>query len=567
MVHQKRDMVEASLLSRFSEITKAVSTAPDVNSATQALVERISAGFAVDLVTVHILDDNGQLSLRASSDPSFEWSTQALQVSDTAIAKALGGEPVYAREFSSVEDSPFLFYLKSLGFSGALCLPIVSRGQTFGVLSLVFKKYPHISMMEYQFLVGVSEQSGILIENSCMYRRLANQLRFLGTLNDIAKSLASSTKLQDVLNLITYKMTTIMDLKGCTIRLINPEKKRLELVASYGLSDGYLRRGNVDEEIAMHQALKAKKPVFVYDAKTDPRICYHDEASNERISSILAIPIMSDKQMLGVLRLLTETPRVFSESEVDFALAVAEHGAIAMKKAQHYERMTKLLQEIEAQENFLANILDNLDAGLVVLDNVGRIVMSNSVFQKWLDKDAEGLTGRHAEVAITFWHLLDLQWKADGNQKITPDYNRLIMFEKENKAQIYLEAAISPVFNADEAIELTICLFRDVTDTKLLEKEQLEKERLEGVLDLARTAAHEINTPVFVAIGSCDLAMEDIPEDNSAIEELKNVRKNLKKIASLIQQMNLITKYKSKNYAGDVTILDLDGSAVEKGER
>ena len=51
--------------------------------------------------------------------------------------------------------------------------------------------------------------------------------------------------LNEVLDAIVKKIPQVMGLKGSTLRLLNAEKKQLELVACYGLSEKYANKGPV----------------------------------------------------------------------------------------------------------------------------------------------------------------------------------------------------------------------------------------------------------------------------------------------------------------------------------
>jgi hypothetical protein len=60
-----------------------------------------------------------------------------------------------------------------------------------------------------------------------------------------------------------------MNLKACTIRLIESAKDRLELKAACGLSKSYLERGPLDDELATYYILKGE-PVMIPDATREP---------------------------------------------------------------------------------------------------------------------------------------------------------------------------------------------------------------------------------------------------------------------------------------------------------
>ncbi len=113
---------------------------------------------------------------------------------------------------------------------------------------------------------------------------------------------------------------------------------KLELAASSGLSEKYLNRGPVDAEESISFALEGR-PLAIYDVTTDPRIVYRDEAKEEGIKSMLVVPIVVRNKVIGIMRLLTDEYRNFSQDEIDFAVALAEQGGIAIENARMYEKI------------------------------------------------------------------------------------------------------------------------------------------------------------------------------------------------------------------------------------
>jgi len=166
---------------------------------------------------------------------------------------------------------------------------------------------------------------------------------YLQSFQEIAKVLSSHLGAKDVLETIVQQLTKVMNLKGATIRLVNPKTNTLELAAAVGLSDKYLEKGAVDLDKSITDALTGR-PVAIYDATTDPRMQYPDEAKEEGIASMAAIPMMFKGKVTGVMRLISAEPREFTMDEVDFASAVSEIGAQLISNAKMYEARSRELQ-------------------------------------------------------------------------------------------------------------------------------------------------------------------------------------------------------------------------------
>ncbi len=165
---------------------------------------------------------------------------------------------------------------------------------------------------------------------------------YLRSFQEISKILASTLAVDEVLDQIVRQITGVMNLKGATIRLVNPRTNTLELVASVGLSEKYLKKGPVTLDKSIAEALSGR-PVAIFDATTDPRLQYPEHAKEEGIATLVAIPMVSKGKVIGVMRLVSGEPREFTMEEVDFACAVAELGAQAISNAKMYEARTKEL--------------------------------------------------------------------------------------------------------------------------------------------------------------------------------------------------------------------------------
>lgn len=163
---------------------------------------------------------------------------------------------------------------------------------------------------------------------------------YFNSFREVAKAISSTLDLQQVLDLVVAKMAEVMKLKACAIRLLDSKKRTLELLASQGLSDAYIKKGAVDADRSIAEAMEGKI-VVINNAGEDPRAQYRNEAVAEGIATIVSVPLRVRGRILGVLRLYSANPREFSAEELEFAEALAEMGAIAIENAKMYERIKK----------------------------------------------------------------------------------------------------------------------------------------------------------------------------------------------------------------------------------
>jgi phosphoserine phosphatase RsbU/P len=86
-----------------------------------------------------------------------------------------------------------------------------------------------------------------------------------------------------------------------------------------------------------------------------------------------------------------------------------------------------------------------------------------------------------------------------------------------------------------------------------------EKEKLDGVLEMAGAVCHEINQPLQVVSGISELLLLDLNKDDELYEKLKTIRKYIDQMARITQKLMRVTRYKTKDHLKG-KIIDIDRS-------
>ena len=550
---------ERSYLRLFQQVTGAITSTLDVEEVLQLIVRKVPEVVGVDAATIRLLEPGGRkLRLLAAHGLSEKYLNRGPVDAESSVTTALSGTPVAIFDAGSDNRIHYSDAARREGIKSILVAPIPIRGKIQGVLRLLTRKPRRFDESEIEFVNALAEQCGIAIENARIYASQQRQLRYFTTLNEIGKTLNSTRDLQEVLDFIVSKLPEVMALKGCTIRLMDPVKGHLELRAASGLSQRYLHRGSINDELSTYRALMGE-PVVIYDAASDHRVQYREEAAQEGVASILAVPLMVKDRIIGILRLLTEQPRHFTDADIGFAMAVAEQGGIAIQNAISYNKISNLVTELEQQEEFLQQVIDNLNADLFVLDNEFRIIMVNRVFLENHHAREEDVIGRPCH------QVLRVARDGEHPARRIIEENRRVTYTQhvqEDGREVHLEVMASPVSVYREgATDFIIGTIRDVSDHVQLRKEQRARERLQGVLEMAGAAAHELNSPLFSALGTAQLALADVDPESPLHEELATIERNLKTMSELLRKMSRITRYEPKAYVGETSIVDIDKSS------
>jgi GAF domain-containing protein len=162
--------------------------------------------------------------------------------------------------------------------------------------------------------------------------------QYFRALHETTRSILSTLDSREVMSLIVAQVIRLMEVKACALRLINETTHELELLASMGLSDRFLRKGQPHTDRSFQETLEGV-PVLILDTRNDGRLEYPEATVAEGIASILSLPIVARERVIGVLRVYSEWRREFSQEEVTFLSALTEIAGIAIMNARLYEKI------------------------------------------------------------------------------------------------------------------------------------------------------------------------------------------------------------------------------------
>ncbi|MFQ6132017.1 MAG: HD-GYP domain-containing protein [Armatimonadota bacterium] len=178
------------------------------------------------------------------------------------------------------------------------------------------------------------------------------------TLYEVARTINSTLRVQEVLDLIAKSALEVMDAKGCTIRLLE-DGESLRLGASAGLSADYVRKGPVVlAESELDRRVLEGGPVAIRNVQEDSSWQYPEAAGREGLTSVLSVALRTSDGNKGVIRIYARRQRSFTPDEIALVSAFANQAAIAIENAElyedirrnYYETVRALTMAIEAKD-------------------------------------------------------------------------------------------------------------------------------------------------------------------------------------------------------------------------
>lgn len=232
---------------------------------------------------------------------------------------------------------------KAEGIASILTVPVIVEKRVIGILSLYTAKKRKFKSDEIDFLNALADQGGMAIVQT----RLINRIRKYSELfYKLASGINASFDVKKIMEILTTEVSDVMMAMGATVRLVNNDTGMLDLVASFGMSERFLEKGPVSMDKSAKEVLEGKT-VMIKNAATDKRVQYPDTMKKEGISSMVAVPIKSREEVIGVLRLFSGIPRSFSEEEIIMLEALAHQGGLAIQNAVAYINLAEDKKALE----------------------------------------------------------------------------------------------------------------------------------------------------------------------------------------------------------------------------
>jgi len=373
----------------FHEVSRSILSVLDSKEVLRLIVKRIVPAMKLKAASLRLLNEKtNDLELAASRFLSKKYLKKGPLDADKSVPEVLEGKPVLIID---AQNDPRIQYRKEKaeeGIASVLSVPVQIYTKVIGMLRL-YTSFPRsFTEGEVEFASALGEMAGLAIINARMYEKEKEKLTrlfnkgglepahqerikkygiktvtketcdakrstaFFKILHDVTRDLLYDLNSQDVLGSMVKKAIQILHIKGCCIYLLNETTGRLEMAASGGLSNKYLQKGPLYADKSMPDVVKGKV-VFIEDVATNKHIQYRDEAIKEGIVSILSVPIFVKGYVIGEMRLYSAEKREYDKEDIEFILASAEIGGIAITNSKFYQRLKNDIKFWESTLSYL----------------------------------------------------------------------------------------------------------------------------------------------------------------------------------------------------------------------
>jgi signal transduction histidine kinase len=447
-----------------------------------------------------------------------------------------------------------------------LAVPLIAQSHPIGVIVIQHPDaHPLLDRTQHDFVKSAAGQAAIAFENARLYeevrgfntvleQRIAERTHelqverdMLGTLYDVALEVSSTLDLDTLLENSLRALAQLVGVNQGSIMLVEPDTEHLVHRAVLG------QRGDVGvTRFPMGQGIvgwvaQNRKPALVPDVSTDPRWVHlpDEETQRKNTGSMIAVPLIAQHDMLGVLLLSHDEVGYFTEGHLRLLNASAGEIALGIHNALLFDQIERQLmhqgemRRRQEEENSQSTaILQSLSDGVIVCNADGVVLAANPAVERILERPIEELV---------IWNLPELLKRLLGNRAGDVPVDDLLQRPVNDRHEPrtftntfhiglrVINMTLGPVLMSNGRLMGAVAVFRDTT-------REVESDRLKT--EFIGTVSHELRTPMTSIKGFTQLlAMGSLgPINDTQREFLNTIQTNAERMISIINDLLDITK-------------------------
>ena len=330
------------MLDFLLEVSRVTAETLDLDKLLASVATIVKEVVPYDLIAIFLYFEKTQgLRIRYSIGHREE----VVRGMEIGLGEGIVGAAAQSREPVVVEDvRRDARYLNALdAVRSELAVPMISRHKLVGVIDLQSTRERAYTQHDRAIMNLIAARVAASIENARLYRRVDRQHRTLQTLAQLSQGFSSILDLDELLGKIAESVRTLANYDAFSIYLVDPEQK----VLRHRFSVRYDQRVKLDN-IPLGKGItgasaEARVPVRVRNTAEDPRYI----ASHPDIISEIAVPLMVQDRVVGVLDLESERLGFFTEDHQQALTLLAPQIASSIENARLYEELAHREQRME----------------------------------------------------------------------------------------------------------------------------------------------------------------------------------------------------------------------------
>jgi GAF domain-containing protein/CheY-like chemotaxis protein len=265
------------------------------------------------------------------------------------------GRPLWTR---NVAEEPEVLLPDSLrddvvssGDHAFIAVPMRAKGRIIGAIALSDRLGREFTAADAGLLQTFADQAALALENAGLYEETERRRRETEVVAEVAGSINASLDLATVLQRVTVGARDLCGSDMARILLREPGSDAVVARAAAGQRSAAMDTLRIEPGKGVGGVVLATgKPFRTASYFEDPRVekSYTGVVRDEGIVATMAVPIVIDGRVEGLLFVDNRTPRGFADQDEAILARLADHAAVAIRNARLYRETSEYAERLQA---------------------------------------------------------------------------------------------------------------------------------------------------------------------------------------------------------------------------
>jgi PAS domain S-box-containing protein len=213
------------------------------------------------------------------------------------------------------------------------------------------------------------------------------------------------------------------------------------------------------------------------------------------------------------------------------------------------------IEEADLNDDLIGR-LNRVEEAVFLLDPQGRIIQANKVAAEIIGCTVVELTGRlFSELLAREDRQLFFLFIGDTNRIGREEIIMKLEADSSTDKFIRIQAA---VFKSEGRSRTISCVVSDVTERVNQIREKTNRDKLQGVLEMAGGVAHRFNQPLTIVTNIINETLSSMAPNDRLYGSISKVQDQIHKLNDITRKVGNIKKYEAIDYVAGIKIVDID---------
>ncbi len=534
-----RSLPKDRIISSMHTISTLLTQHISVESALAAIAQEISHAFGMTRLIIFFVDKNKNLikcqhtcgfNQEEAERAKLPYRLQDHDCVETQVART--GQYILIKDYQQDQSLSKIDkkVSKIMNRVSSITVPLKIKEEIIGIISADKGNTPlHLTEKDINTFLTFANQASIIIENIRLQEQNKKKISQLLKLQKAGHATSVTHNPEELSQIITDNALLLANASICTLFIKDDDSQHIQHMEVACTSrneqdpsqEEFLL--NIDEQI-VHQVAKSGKTFMACNGKSQGSLQPHWSAA---MQSLLAIPLISEQQVFGVLAVGFAERGALPEDDLNILTIFAGHAANTIKKARFYNQIVteKILRD---------NILESSPSGMISIDRNKQISSINRRGEEIFTLKRGEVIGAHAREVFGDKVATVIEQAIDQHKIVV----RKEVWRKNSAGDTTILGLTSSLLrNHQGGLIGALLIVRDLTREKTQDALIRRIDRLASLGQFSAGIAHEIRNPLASIYFNVQLLEKKLTLPPESKNLLSDTCKGIDRIRSLVKGM------------------------------